>query len=207
MRLPSGRRIERMRRGYARQSYARWPGFLDARLLKRILPRIRAAAFRERYYAKSYRGICRHWSRALSLLLDQPPLHDCVQRLSGCPYPIRAIRAVVYRQTSDKRHRVLWHTDPPTLNGRWAECTLSVNLGGSYEGGELEIRAPGGKRLMARIANKKSGDAVLFRHTLVHRGAPVVGPRPKLVLFVWFSLRPLHRAGKLSLRARKGVRA
>ncbi|MHB2025796.1 MAG: 2OG-Fe(II) oxygenase [Elusimicrobiota bacterium] len=127
------------------------------------------------------------------MLLNQPPLFDFIGRAAGCPKPIRSIKALIYRQTSDKKHTVEWHADPPTLDGDgWADCTLSVNLGGPYRGGELEIRAPDSKKIMARIANKKQGDAVLFRHSLVHRGAPVLGKRPKLMMFIWFSFKRLH---------------
>jgi len=205
MRLPPAGEMERLRAEFARRHYVRILGFLDARFVAKILPAVETAVFRVDRYAKSYRGICRHWGRVLTLLLDEPSLRECVRKISGYQRPILSINAVVYRQTSGKKHRVLWHTDPPTLPGRWAECTLSVNLGGPYQGGELEMRAPGSKRLAARIANTKSGDAVLFRHTLVHRGAPVVGPRPKLMIFIWFSLKPLRRIPGLEPKARKGA--
>jgi predicted 2-oxoglutarate/Fe(II)-dependent dioxygenase YbiX len=90
---------------------------------------------------------------------------------------------------ADGAHYYPWHSDiaHERLVG------LSVNLSSElFEGGVLEVREERSRRVVARVANRTAGDAVLFRISpvLEHHVTPVTAGGERLVLAGWFRRAP-----------------
>jgi Rps23 Pro-64 3,4-dihydroxylase Tpa1-like proline 4-hydroxylase len=89
-------------------------------------------------------------------------------------------------------HYDSWHSDV----GQDRLVALSLNLGREpFEGGLLQIRRADSPEIIAEIANRATGDAVIFRidPSLRHRVGPVEGHVPRTAYAGWFRSRPDFR--------------
>mmetsp|Transcript_108217 Transcript_108217/g.316507 ORF Transcript_108217/g.316507 Transcript_108217/m.316507 type:complete len:514 (-) Transcript_108217:57-1598(-) len=78
-----------------------------------------------------------------------------------------------------------WHHDGATL------LTVAVALasaGRDYQGGELELRGPGGRRQL--VADMQRGDVVAWRGWDEHRVRPVSSGRREVIVAEWWLGRP-----------------
>lgn len=200
--LPSARSA--LRRRFRRRRWVALPGLLAPALLRRLPARLRAAGFIERPFLSSRREHSPDLSELLAFLMCDPALLGFVREVTGARRPVRGVTGTAYRHRPGARHDIDWHVDtvdPPVPLAQMLRATLLVNLGGSYRGGLLELRARGPRLGPERIALPRAGDAVLFRGDLPHRGASVRGRRPKLTFACWFSHAPIRRRAGASRRS------
>jgi 2-oxoglutarate-Fe(II)-dependent oxygenase superfamily protein len=122
--------------------------------------------------------------------LNDPALFATIDRITACG-PVGCFSGRVYSRQAraDGAHYYPWHNDL----GHERLVGLSVNLSdASFEGGVLEVREQPSKRIVARVANRTAGDAILFRISadLEHHVTPVTAGGARLVLAGWFRRSP-----------------
>jgi hypothetical protein len=134
--------------------------------------------------------------------MNDPALFATVERVTGC-VPIGSFFGSIYRIVAGRRHFHSWHND---LDGNRL-VALSVNLSpNGYRGGVLQIAArkeeaagreatidtPGGRPMLAEIANTGWGDAVIFEisEALEHRVNEVEAGPDKTAFAGWFVRSP-----------------
>lgn len=208
-------RLAYLRRRYREKHWISLRNFISPAFLSSLRPPLRERDFCPD--VKAYR-ICpnvtrrdvlrdRRWCSLLTVLLNDRGLFELVRRITGDSRPIYAVDGFVSSMHPRKEHFVAWHTDPPCLPFPIRSCTLLINVGDAYEGGETEIRAAGSTELIARFSTSRPGDAALFRNTLPHRSAPVSGSRPKVMFQAWFSAAPMRLQPRMDASVRRIVAA
>ena len=120
------------------------------------------------------------------MLLNDSTLFETVQSITGCD-PIGSCYPVVFR------------LDPGTGGDSWHDDVdgnrlvgLTVNIGGRYDGGVLQLRDRRTGHLLGAVANTGPGDAVMFRiaRGVEHCVTPVTGMLPRLTMAGWFQREP-----------------
>lgn len=183
---PGPAAARRLREEYRRGGHLRLPAFLDAGLLSAVRRSVRRAGCRElrtrvmraRLTADAFPDV------QLMFLLTSPDLFAAVRALTGCG-PIRYFCGRVHRWNPDSGDYLDWHSDAAYNTTR--RVALTINLGGRYRGGRLQLRDRRGRQL-ADMANTGPGDAVIFHPGpgRWHRNTPVEGRAPKLSYIGWF---------------------
>jgi len=183
----------RLRDAYAARHHVRLPGFFADDLLSLVGRDLTAANFR----------ISDHGRIARELALGETPAYLAVLFLLNCPILFEAMAHIIgtdgirrfdgriYSMRSGADFYDSWHTDlgqpdEPRL------AAISVNLGGPYEGGVLQMREAESGRVIEEISNRQRGDAILFRVSpaLQHRLLPVEGDAPRTACAGWFVRAP-----------------
>ena len=179
--------VASLREKFESQSYVRLPGFLSPEILSLVEPRINAGDFFERIDqgAAATRELCMTTNSGLStllLLVNDDNLFQLIQDVTGCPR-IRCFEGRVYKFVGGAGHYHRWHND--VVENRFV--AMSVNLGGAYSGGVLQIRERDSKRLLVEVTNPGKGDAVIFRLSkqLEHRITEVT-QSTKITFAGWF---------------------
>jgi hypothetical protein len=193
VRVPGDEAVAAFRREYDARHAVRVPEFLEPQLLAWILARLDTAPFTE----------CVHPEvdpPAVEFLMDDPALHlmlwslfndgrlfEAVRRLTGCD-AIGCFRSRAYAFEPSPRTHDTWHSD---ADGNRL-VALSLNVGGAYDGGILQIRHAASHALLHAIENTVAGDAVLFRigEGLEHYVTPLTGTRRRVVVAGWFERTP-----------------
>lgn len=192
LRVPPREEVQALRERFRRRHWVRLPRLLKPSVIDMLAPHFDETGFSERQSLYNRRDVSPRLAKILALVLSDVALFECVAKIIGGSRTIRSIAGGASRQTSSPRHYIDWHEDqPPFPPGTAIDATLVVNLGGSYQGGLLELKSARSARPV-RIANARRGDAVLFRSSLLHRGTPVIGRKPKLTFIGWFSTAPVH---------------
>lgn len=131
---------------------------------------------------------CKRLNAFLTLLLNRGPLFEFLERVTG-KGPIQGFEGRVYRLRPGSAQQLKWHDDKPGQR----KLALSISLSGEpYSGGEFQMRSKGRDQLLAREANLRLGEAILFDvdPNLEHR-VTAVHPGPSRVAFAgWFLPRP-----------------
>ena len=183
------------RAAFHRQHWIRLSGFLEDRLLTRVVKEIARTIFDETAHCSvdetsiDLRASGCAASELLVLLCNDPVVLHAIQDITGCETLTR-FNGSIYRMTEGSGHHQAWHDD--LVDGR--RVTLSVNLGPGYRGGELQLRRRGAARPFAEVPNTRLGDAVLFRldESIEHRVTPVAAG-VKTAFAGWFRRgRPLR---------------
>ncbi|MDE2313645.1 MAG: hypothetical protein KGL04_05690 [Elusimicrobia bacterium] len=188
---PAGGRKE-LRETFKAGHVVRLPGFLPRPLVRRISSALKRGDFFERKSKIISRRVFSdpYWQARLIVLLNEPALFDFIAEIAGCPRP-KSSKGIICRIPPDSpKHYVKWHFDPRPPEERWTNVSLTINVGEKFEGGDLEIKAPGPRGALSRASNCVPGDALLFRNDLDHRSAKVRGAKPKDLFVAWFSLEP-----------------
>ena len=179
--------VASLRETFERQSYVRLPGFLSPEILSLVEPRISAADFFERIDEgpAATRELCMAINSGLStllLLVNDDNLFQLIQDITGCPR-IRCFEGRVYKFVGGAGHYHRWHND--VVENRLV--AMSVNLGGAYNGGVLQIRERDSKRMLVEVTNAGKGDAIIFRLSkqLEHRITEVT-QCTKITFAGWF---------------------
>lgn len=179
--------VASLRETFERQSYVRLPGFLSTEILSLVEPRINSADFFERIDEgpATTRELCMAVNSGLStllLLVNDDNLFQLIQDITGCAR-IRCFEGRVYKFVGGAGHYHRWHND--VVENRMV--AMSVNLGGGYSGGVLQIRERGSKRMLVEVTNAGKGDAIIFRLSkqLEHRITEVT-ERTKITFAGWF---------------------
>ncbi len=185
MRLPTGAQLGRLRKKFASVPALRLPGLLSPDLCRYLLEQIArfrfladAAYDRPRNF-KSPEVIV---ARTLSALLSEPTLCEAVGAVTA--RRVRTFSGVFSRHIQGGRQP--WHGD--IVKGQARVAGLAVNLSARpFEGGQFQLRRKHSVRPLATIPYEDPGDGCLFEidRKWQHRGAPVLGPAPK-ILFVGF---------------------
>jgi 2-oxoglutarate-Fe(II)-dependent oxygenase superfamily protein len=187
---------------FQRQHWVRLSGFLEVRLLDRVVKEIARAVFDETAHRSvaersvDLRSIGCAASEVLVLVCNDPVVLRGIEDITGCR-PLTRFNGSIYRMTEQSGHQQSWHDD--LVDGR--RVTLSVNLGAGYRGGELQLRQRGAARAFAVVPNTCPGDAVLFRldESIEHRVTPVTSG-VKTAFAGWFRRgRPLRDELKRSV--------
>ena len=179
-------------RKYRDRHHTKLEGLIEPELLQYIVDRLAGADFVERVhegidanreFCMSHNALAGH----LHFLFNDQRLFSVIEAITGCR-PIGSFGGRVYRFDPAEGHHDAWHDD---LDGR-RMVAMSLNLGGTFEGGILEIRDAQSQIVLQRIENTELGDAVIFRldPALEHRVTPVVGTRPRTAFAGWFQTEP-----------------
>lgn len=185
-----------MRRHFDEHHAVHLPRFLHPDLLAFIQRSLRTASFNDRVDEGIAREQCMADNATLAMLwlfMNEAPLFDVVQRVTGCA-PIEYFNGRVYLLRPDADHYDRWHSD--MSDGR--RIGMSINLTeGEFQGGAFELRRVTADAAEWSIANTGPGDAILFRidDNLRHRVTAVVGTVPRVAYAGWFQGGP----GLLSL--------
>jgi hypothetical protein len=154
-----------LRAHFDRHHWVKLPGVLAPDLLRDAQARLARAEFFERLHpgvtppSFDLSMVPSTLSGLLELVFNDAAVFDTVARVTGCP-PIARFGGFVYRLTPAHGLEHHWHDD--LVESRIA--AMSVNLGpGSYEGGLLELRDRASRKVLARVPNTGSGDALFFR--------------------------------------------
>lgn len=189
--LASARRLEVLRRCFARDHCILLPRLLEAKLLWWLHSRVERAQFLPRAHQGigGNRELCmvpNAVGGVLHVLLNSGPLFDILHRVTDCG-PIGRFKGRVYRFEPGRRHHDAWHDDV----GGGRVLALSLNLSPRpFAGGRLQIRHRGSGRILHEVANTGFGDAIVFRlgSDLEHRVTEVRGTCAKTALAGWFHM-------------------
>src|SRR6185369_15138469 len=127
---------------FARNHAVVLPQFLSPDVLAELQNRVASATFELR---SDYKKTGREYAREdaveardisvhfLRMLLNDPQLFRTLQQFTGCP-AIAAFQGRIYRWSASADHFDDWHSDI----GRGNLLGLTINLGGSYDGGVFQ---------------------------------------------------------------------
>ena len=154
--------VDDLRAEFGRQHFIRLPQLLTPSLLDRVVRAVESGPFTERRHGDHALEDCLIESNmgafTLQLVTNCATFFELISRITQCG-PIDCFTGRVYRRLATLGHYGSWHTDtfdPSRL------VAMSMNLGGEYQGGELELR-PVGSSSGVLIDNRRLGDAVVFR--------------------------------------------
>ena len=190
LRAPAGDALDALAARFADSQFLVLPSFLDPQLLEII----RSKMAQDTFYERTHDGIGVEMclvpgptSGLLELMLNDEGLYTAVQRVTGCE-AIGCFEGRVYRMVPGSVHYDSWHGDV----GEGRQVALSLNLGGVYAGGALQLARTDSEELLADVANTGPGDALLFRiaPNLRHRVTAVGGQEPKTAYAGWFRSYP-----------------
>lgn len=183
----------RLRTTYDARHHVRLPGFFADDLLSLVERDLTAANFQTRNDGDIARELALSETPAyfaVLFLLNCPRLFHAIARIIGLD-GIRRFDGRVYRMSAGADFYDSWHNDvgqadEPRL------AAISINLGGPYGGGSLQMRERESERVIEEIANQRRGDAILFRVSpeLQHRLLPVEGEAPRTACAGWFVRAP-----------------
>ncbi len=181
---------------FIEQHYLLLRSFLARDLVSPLQRRLAAAPFVERVHLgisppqRDLRLADDTLHAELQFVLNDRRLFDVIARVTGCER-IGSFQGSAYRMLPGARHAGSWHND--LIEHRLA--AMSINLSeATFGGGELEIRRVDEARVVARVANRTPGDAVLFRvdADLEHRVTAVEGAAARTVVAGWFVAEPSY---------------
>jgi len=174
----------------------RVPRLVDSDLLSELQERVERSAFVERVHEgiDANSELCLVDDAVcglLQFLFNGRELFRFVQSISGCGR-IGCFAGRVYRVVPGAGHHDAWHDDL----GEHRMIAMSVNLGGEYQGGILQIRERDSRRICHEVANTGPGDAIVFRldPQLQHRITDVEGTTAKTAYAGWFRSQPDYAA-------------
>lgn len=123
---------------------------------------------------------------ALHFLMNSKPLFDVVARITGAT-SITHFSGRIYRMPPASSFYDSWHTDLGSDSQRRL-AAISVNVGGTFDGGVLQIRDSTSQRIITEVGNRQHGDAILFRvdPALQHRLTPIEGVTSRTAYAGWF---------------------
>jgi hypothetical protein len=192
--LASAGQLALAREQFQACGYLNLRALLEPRLLTTLLDAIDRSEFRHRVHGGIGTELCAEQGPAsgtLELLMNDPRLFETISAITGCQ-AIGCFEGRVYRLNPVSGHYDSWHSDV----GQDRLVALSLNLGREpFEGGLLQIRRADSPEIIAEIANRATGDAVIFRidPSLRHRVGPVEGHVPRTAYAGWFRSRPDFR--------------
>ena len=200
--VPTEDEAQRLRREYDGQHYIRVPSFFAADLLQWTRDRLSTAPFTWQIHAdldppaRNLRLGDPALQLTLRTLFNDARLFGAVERVTGCNRVGCCLTNAYYLDASPDA-RDAWHGD---IDGNRL-VAISVNVGGPYEGGTLQIRERESRRIVSKVDNNGDGSAVIFRlrDDLEHCVAPVTVGR-RLAIAGWFQRTPNAR-DLLHLRA------
>lgn len=178
---------------FARDHVVRLPGFFSPDLLDDFRKRLEGASFSHRVEDGIEIELTLEEPAPLALAMvpmNDPALFAAIDRITGCG-SIGCFTGRVHMRhaSSDGGHYYPWHTD--AIERRLVGVTVNLS-DDPFEGGVLELRRRRSRRVIAHVANRTPGDAVLFRISpnLEHHVTPVTTTAPRLVLAGWFRRSP-----------------
>ena len=120
----------------------------------------------------------------LHFAMNRSNFRAVIEEITGSK-DLRWFKGRTYRMIAEAGHYDNWHDDVVNSN----EIGLSLNLSRNpFRGGMFMLRKRGSKQVLARVANTRPGDAVIFRIApdLQHRISPLEGCEPKTAFAGWF---------------------
>jgi hypothetical protein len=180
-------------------------GFLDPRVVSWLRARLDRASWARIVHEKLNPpsvDLMLEDDVAIGVLLTMTNTHavfETVRSLTGCD-TIGCYQFRVYRMDAGSGHTDTWHGDDDGNR----MVTLSINVGlEAFEGGALEIRERGSRRIVHRVHNTGPGDAILFEigENLEHCVQEVTGSVSKYAVAGWFQRRPAIDLGGLVRRS------
>lgn len=192
---PSSEQLATLAQSFREHYFARLSGLLEAGFLRQILTLVDDSQFSERHTPRI--GCVETLQNArfetgMHQLFNQPAVLAAIGAVIGRSVDLWLGNTV--RRVPGRNHFSAWHDDlspPVEVQGRpyRRAVPMSVNLSPErFEGGNLELRRVDDGMLLADVANKTFGDAILFRigEGLQHRVADVLGEHPRVVHVGWF---------------------
>jgi hypothetical protein len=170
----------------------RVPRLLESDLLTELRERVDQSVFLERVHEgiDANSELCLNDDSVcgiLQFIFNSRELFRFVQGIAGCER-IGCFEGRVYRVVPGAGHHDAWHDDI----GDHRMIAMSVNLGGDFQGGALQIRERESQRICHEVANTGPGDAIIFRIDawLQHRITDIEGSNPKTAFAGWFRSQP-----------------
>ena len=193
--VPAEEEARRLRREFDASHYVRVLSFLAPDLLQWTRDRLATAAFDWQIHtdldppARNLHLVDEHLRMQVRTLFNDQRLFAAVEQITGCDR-IGCCVTNVYSLDASPDARDTWHGD---IDGNRL-VAISVNVGGAYEGGTLEIRERASRRIVSAVSNDADGSAVLFRlhDDLEHFVTPVTAGR-RLAIAGWFQRTPKGR--------------
>jgi 2OG-Fe(II) oxygenase superfamily len=185
--------LDDLRRQFEGEHYVRLPELFEPGLLRFIQTEIERGEFYERVHdgIKSNKELCMKQSGAygaLLVFLNDEKLFQMIQSITQCDR-IGCFEGRVYRVIPGQGHHDAWHSD-------MAEdrlVAMSINLSTEvYKGGTLQIRESASEKIISKVPNVGSGDAIIFGLSphLQHQITEVKGKAPKTAFAGWFRAKP-----------------
>ncbi|MGI8429756.1 MAG: hypothetical protein ACR2OB_10730 [Solirubrobacteraceae bacterium] len=170
------------------------PGFFEPMFCAEVAAAIERARFHRREHGKVGSEACMEVNPALVRLLfalNDRRVFVAIDEITSCG-AIGCFDGRVYRLGTSSADRDSWHDDL----GDNRLAAMSVNVGGEYSGGTLQIRQARSGELLHEARSGCPGDALLFRiaPSLQHQVTSVQGPVARTVFAGWFKSRPSFRA-------------
>lgn len=190
----AGDALDAAARALGHQQHLYLRGLFGGELLAEMLALVDAAEYRPRRTAVgSVEAIDedahREFLEQLVHLIGQSSLCAAVERAFGLRGLV-GFSGTIVRRWPGGAHHSDWHSDVTRAEHELGRAVaMVVNLSSQpFEGGNLLIREANRERVLARVAYREPGDAVLFRVTPrhEHRVDDVVGGGPRTVLTGWF---------------------
>jgi hypothetical protein len=167
--------------------------FLHRDLASFALPLVGHAEYRPKHYDRVGSELLMEPNAALSALLflaNDPRLFSFVRNITNCA-PIGYFHGRIYKLVPNADHAFAWHDD---LHEASRLVAMSINLSAeTYRGGLLQIRETTSRKVVGKVSNTGSGDAVIFRISpeLEHCVDPLEeGSAPRISLAGWFRSGP-----------------
>lgn len=190
--IPTEDEARRLRREFDARHYIRVPSFLAPDLMRWTRDRLASAAFDWQIHdaldppARNLHLVDVALRMKVRTLFNDERLFAAVEQVTGCDRIGCCVTNVYYLDASPDA-RDTWHGD---VDGNRL-VAMSVNIGGPYAGGTLQIRERASHRLVSDVDNNGDGSAVLFRidDGLEHFVTPVTAGR-RLAIAGWFQREP-----------------
>jgi hypothetical protein len=204
--------VESLRSQFDRQLHIRLPSLFEPELLELVHREVEKTEFVDRVHAavdaETKAPACDQKlpenslaSALLNLAFNSSALFSLIEAVTGCGR-IGSFSGSVHRFLASAGHRDAWHDD--MVHHRLV--ALSFNLGiEPYSGGALQIRDRNSLELLQEFANRRFGDAIVFRLAdhLQHRNTAVDGTIPKIAFAGWFRSQPAYQSYLTLLKDRQ----
>jgi len=158
--LPQKEVLRELAHQFQREHHLVLRGFLPPELLERVRADIASGEFRD-FVSKGVGADLRMEPsigiQMIKFMMNLPSTLQFARALSGAE-AIRGFSGRVYTMLPRPEHYDSWHDD--LVDGRL--LSITVNLGGAYEGGVLEMRSRKSEQVLWGVRNTGPGDATFF---------------------------------------------
>ena len=185
--VPRQESLRDLRQRFHKQGYLKFKDFVEPTLFPLIKKELKDSQFHEDSYVGIGKSVELRTSDRnrlnglMHILLNDDELISAIKYITGVR-SITQFRGRVYKMKSGHQHG--WHDD--NYYGR--KLALSLNLAGSFEGGEVMLREKKTGKRLHKLSNRSIGEALLFKISpkWEHRTVPVKGRRPKTAFVGWY---------------------
>jgi hypothetical protein len=179
--------ISRLGAEFREAHWVRLPQLLEPSILDFVQTRLHNSQWETMTHGEIGEEYITNDFPAFSLLhfaTNLPKFRTVIEEITGCK-SLRWFRGRIYRMIAEAGHHDSWHDD----RNQPTEVGMSLNLSRNlFRGGLFMLRERGSKRVLAKVANTGTGDALIFRISpaLQHRISDLERTEPKTAFAGWF---------------------